>query len=336
MEKMKQKYTVVIHGPFEGNAYDDIYMSLCDVNGNISNVVISTYIDSKNDVKPIETMFASKFNTYTVFSEDIINPGYFNLNRQILLVRAALNYVDDDSIIIKIRNDQWCKMKPLLKILDKLYSSDTEERFLTTNCFTRMDRYYHPSDMFLCGRKKFFEEYYSFPYQMSTHDDIQLQMIEKLRSIKTDFTKILVSPESELFKNYLINKKWNLKYTFDDSFQALKKYVYMINTWDISLRWNKQRNAFLPAKTIILPYKFDIEPFADAPVEKARCYCRSDFNGYKTLKDIIFIFFSKLVFSIKYNRIHNLLLKLENKIPVSLVIKIKKSKYRDFIRNVMR
>ena len=144
----------------------------------------------------------------------------------------------------------------------------------------------------------------------------------------------LVSPESELFKHYLSLKDWSFKYTFEDSYEALKKYICLINTWDIDLRWNKQRNAFLPAKTIILPYSFSMVPFEGAPVEQAKCYARHDFEGHKTFRDKRFLFWARFVFSVKYNRIHYTLVKMKNKTPRFIKAVFRHTPIGRFFKNV--
>lgn len=316
---------VVIHGPYKGNAYSEIFQSLLPIKGQIKEVIVSSYVGQKVETEQEIAAYYSQFSLRTVYSKDTLNPGYFNLNRQVLTVRAALEMVDDESaLVIKLRNDQWFAGKKLLKQLEKYYFAGKSKKILSTNCFTRKDRLYHPSDMFLCGPIEEMKTYYSLPLQKESHVNIQLQMLKRLRYTNDEFKLFLVSPESELFKHYLQCKNWRLLFTEDDSFQALKQYAHIINTWDIDLRWNKKRNACLPAKTIILPYSFTMEPFAGAPKEEAICYARHNFEGKKTLRDSYYLFASKLVYSIQYNRIHRWLVKLKNRVP-----KIIKNAVRD-------
>ena len=154
--------------------------------------------------------------------------------------------------------------------------------------------------MFICGFWTPLSEYYSIPLQEKTHMDCQLEMLKKIKYDSSDFRDFLISPESELFRHYLSIKGWNLKNTTADSYEAVKKYMIIINTWDIDLRWNKRRNALLPAKTIILPYKFYLAPFEGAPRENAECWSRHDFTGKKTFKDRIFLGFSTFIFDLRY------------------------------------
>lgn len=313
---MNTEVCFIVHGPISDNAYKEVFCSLLKIKKRIHSVIVSTYTDCREDTEKAINKYGKGLTIKPVYSKDILNPGYFNLNRQILTVRAGLENVPDKTLVIKLRNDQWCDMNKLIKHLDKTYfSNKNEHRITTTNCFTRVDRLYHPSDMFLCGWKEDMVDYFSYPYQENTHMGIQLEMITRLRKTSDDFVTFLVSPESELFKHYLAMKDWNFKYTFEDSYEALKMYICLINTWDINLRWNKQRNAFLPAKTIILPYSFSLAPFEGAPVEQAKCYARHDFGGHKSFRDRWFLFWSRFVFSVKYNKINRILVKMKNKTP---------------------
>lgn len=328
--------SVLIHGPFSDNAYTEIFESLKKVKEDLSEIVISTYIDVKEETEEALQKYQSEFRIKYVYNKDLINPGYFNLNRQILTVRSGLSLISDDSFVIKLRNDQWCNMSKLIRIIKKTYGTSSEQRIMSTNCFTRQDRLYHPSDMFLCGWKKSLEAYYSIPLQKNTHVGTQLEMLKKLECSNEEFKLFLISPESELFKHYLTLKDWDFEYTEQDSYDALKKYIYLINTWDIDLRWNKKRNACLPAKTIILPYSFTLEPFAGAPKEVARCYARHHFEGHQTLRDRWFIFFARVVFSIKYNKIHRFLVKVKNKLPYSVKEALKETRLGIFLRELVK
>ena len=262
----KHKLSIILHGPYSGNAYVEIFDSLKPLKDRIDKIIISTYVADMAKTDLLITQYEHIYNIIKIYNKDIINPGYFNLNRQVLTVQKALDEIDDNSIVVKLRNDQWCKMNDLYKIVLHVFANKFEDhKIITTNCFTRKDRLYHPSDMFLCGYKEELKEYYSLPLQKLSHLNYQLMMIKKLKYTNESFEKLLISPESELFKNYLLRRGWNLKYTFSDSYNAIKQYMLVINTWDINLRWNKQRNAFLPAKTIILPYSFTMAPFEGAP-----------------------------------------------------------------------
>ena len=325
---------VLIHGPYSDNAYKEIFSSLQSVREDLSEIVLSTYVDVKEKTEEALEMYGRKHSVKCIYSKDLINPGYFNLNRQIITARAGLKEISDNSVVIKLRNDQWCDMTKIVRIIKRIYTDVNERRIISTNCFTRQDRLYHPSDMFLCGRKSDLMNYYSLPFQENTHVGTQLEMLQELECSNKEFKTFLVSPESELFKHYLALKNWNFEYTDEDSYNALKEYIYLINTWDINLRWNKQRNAFLPAKTIILPYSFTLEPFAGAPKEEALCYARHHFEGHETLRDRWFIFYARVVFSIKYNKIHRVLQKIKEKTPIWVKNSLKKTRLGQFLKGI--
>lgn len=297
------KIAIIIHGPFSDNAYIKIKKSLSKIPRAYSHdiqIVVSCYINDYSETK-------ASFNNFNLFPiriipvKDVINPGFFNINRQLVCVNEALSIIEDDVFVIKLRNDMWLSWKKLFHILkNKDFLSSTPEKFITTNCFTRKDRLYHPSDMFLCGFKKTISTYYSYPLTEITQTNWQLLILRNVRNSTLPFYRLMFSPESELFSNFLKLNGWTLKNTLEDSFEAISKYCYVINTWDINLRWNKKRNAFLPSGTIILPYRFSLEPFPGAPKENAVCYSRHDFGSHKTLKDIFFLLFSRIVFALHY------------------------------------
>lgn len=340
---MQNKLAIIIHGPAKDNAYEKIFGSLNYLNASkISyQVFIVSYIHEEVQVRQYCDAKSNRYNIKYVFCKDLINPGYFNLNRQIYTVKAALDLIEHDTFVVKLRNDQWINWSKLLQILEKLdFLKSRSQTILSTNCFTRKDRLYHPSDMFLCGWQPDMINYFSIPPTQDTHFNCQLFMLEKLRNTSLPFYSYLISPESELFRFYLTRQGWAFKETFEDSYFALKKYIYILNTWDIDLRWNKRRNANLPAGTIILPYRFNLEPFAGAPKETARCFIRQDFYGKKHLRDHIFLAWARVVFDWKYKVKYDskkVMCKLIYNIPISpdLRSKILASNVAGFMRQYL-
>ena len=289
---MLNKIAIIIHGPIKDNAYKKIFTSLQYLKKSklCYQLYITGYIKEKEEILTLCQDYEKDFPINYVFCKDLLNPGYFNLNRQIYTVKTALDHIQENTFIIKLRNDQWINWGKLLKILDALnYLKNRSQTIITTNCYTRKDRLYHPSDMFLCGWWKDMVDYFSLLPNQAPHLNCQLFMLDQLRTSSQPFVNFLISPESELFRSYLLKKQWDIKWTFDDSYDALLKYVYILNTWDIDLKWNKKRNANLPSGTIILPYRFCMEPFKGAPKEKARCFMRQDFHGKKRIRDIYFL-----------------------------------------------
>ena len=314
------KITILLHGPFSDNAYEKLLSSLKKIPKHYRselNIIAVCYTTDFEETKVVFEKF-SYFSVQFIQSKDLINPGFFNMNRQILTVSKGLSAIDGDAFVIKLRNDMWISWKKLFKILKKNnFLQDSPEKIFTTNCFTRKDRLYHPSDLFLCGWKKTLCEYYSRPLTDLTQINWQLSILKKTQESDEPFYKIMFSPESELFSHYLKVRKWDFKNTLEDSYEAIKKYCLVINTWDIDLRWNKKRNAFLPKGTIILPYKFSLEPFAGVPKENAECYARHDFEGHKTLRDIRYLALARFVFGWKYtykNAIRTKVIKILKKI----------------------
>lgn len=313
---MQSKKVLLIHGPVSGNAYSSIFDSISKNTLMFQEIIISTYLSDKEKTEGLLRSLGYLEKVKLIYSKDLINPGFYNINRQIITVRAGLNVISDDAFVVKLRNDQWFSQKKLARVLDSLYFNNQENsKILTTNCYTREDRYYHPSDMFLCGRKSDLFLYYGLDLRTKTHVDQQLEMVFQLKYSALPLSQIISCPETELFKAYLKSKQWECLNTKEDSFNAIKTYMNVVNTWTIKLRWNKQRNAFLPKGTIILPQSFTMAPFEGAPQEIVKCYSCGDFTGKFKIKDRYFIFFSRCVFSLKYNKGRRILEKFKGMLP---------------------
>lgn len=201
-EKHTNNIYVVVHGPYAGNAYQEIFHSLLPRREQIKQIIVSSYIGQKEQTEAALNQYRKSFDIKTMYSKDLINPGYFNFNRQVLTVRAALHVIKDDAAyVVKLRNDQWFDANRFFDLVSNQCLNGRGHKILTTNCFTRKDRWYHPSDMFLCGFLEDIKDYYSVPFQTQTHLNIQMEMIEKLKYSHEEFNCFLVSPESELFKH---------------------------------------------------------------------------------------------------------------------------------------
>ena len=295
--------TLLIHGPFAGNFLDSIYQNYCKVSQKISETIIVCYQDDYESYCEYLKK-TPQWNIKLVTVKDIINPGFFNINRQIMTVRAGIKNASG-SFIIKLRNDQCVNFQKLFSILEKHnYFSEEPQKIITTNCYTRKDRLYHPSDMFLCGNHEAVKKYFSVPLMQETHLDHQLFLQQLGQKTNLKYFSLPVVPESYLFRNYIKKQGWKIKETPKDSFNALKKYTFLINSWDIDFRWVKARNPYLNAKSIILPSFFNIKPFEGMPKEKARCYNAHQLGCKKlSLKDIYYITLSRVLFNLKYKNI---------------------------------
>lgn len=300
---MIDNITLLIHGPYSGNALEQIfkeYDKIDDSTKKRMSVILVSYVADYNATKELVEKLGMSEAIDIVQVKDVFNPGFFNINRQIVTVQAGLNKASDTDFVIKLRNDQWVSFAKLFKILDKANWLKEQSRVLSTNCFTRKDRLYHPSDMFLCGWKKELIDYYDMPLMEETHLNIQYGIIRKCAENPESFPVIFVCPEKLLFMNYLRKKAWDMQNTYEDSYAALKKHIFLVNSWDIDFRWNKKRNPMLKAGSIILPYYFTMAPFKNAPSEKARCFMRHDFQGIVTPKDIWFIGKARILYILQY------------------------------------
>lgn len=337
-----KKVSLLLHGAYEGNAYEKIFYaidhsSLSDnYDFEIINVVYE--VDYDKTCEKLQEIGGGARNVRFVRVKDLINPGFYNINRQIHTVLHGLNAIENDRFVIKLRNDQWISFDKLILILNKIEWLDlTDRRIITTNCYTRKDRLYHPSDMFLCGWQPDLYQYYDIPLRRETFMDLQMREVELAKfGTKEEWLTKFECPENILCQHYLNMKGWHLANTLSDSYDALNKYFWVINSWNIDYRWNKKRNPVLDSGTIILPCIFDLAPFAGAPVENARCYMAEDFDGYsRKLKDIKYEFISKVLWKFKLDIKQNVIewgYKILNsgKVPGWLLNILVKTKVRSF------
>lgn len=290
---MDKRIKVIIHGPL-----DEVFLKK-----NIKNLfsqiphaelIISAYPkDLKEIEKIVKNLTLKNLDSVMVITtNDVINPGFFNINRQINLVNAALDRIqDENAFIIKVRMDQSINYRKFSKILNRHYET-AKNKIFTTNCYTRRDRFYHPSDMFLAGDYSEIRRYYPAVFFEESHLD-NILLIKELVSneITDDFSPYW--PESRLFVNYLLNKGIVPKYTANDSIQQLKDNIFLINSWDISLKWRKFGMSVIP----VLPYNFKMAPFPGGPFEDASNIHASEINVVdKKVKDKIFLMLSRMYF----------------------------------------
>ena len=101
---MNTEVCFIVHGPISDNAYKEVFGSLLKIKNRIHSVIVSTYTDCRKDTEKSIQQYGGDLKIKPVYSKDILNPGYFNLNRQILTVRAGLDNVPDKTLVVKLRN----------------------------------------------------------------------------------------------------------------------------------------------------------------------------------------------------------------------------------------
>ncbi len=291
----KKEYALLIHGPFKEQWLKQIYKQIHKFNPGFKQIVLVSY---SHDIQA----YHEKLRKYPIQNIQIIavddpqNPGFCNINRQLICVKKGLDAIFSGAFVFKLRNDQCVDFNKVLKEAD-FYKINT------TNCYSRADRLYHPSDMFLFASQKLLKDYYSMPLSEKNHDETVRQNIEICHKNPT-LNYLPIAPESELCRHYLRLKNWFLLETKKDSLDALKKYFNIMNSWDINFRWKKKRNHIFSAGSIILPHYFSVAPFPGTPLEKARCLNHHQLENKKpSFKDIFYICISKTVWSFwKYNK----------------------------------
>ena len=305
--------TLLIHGPYGDNILELIYKNLSKSKLKVNKIIFVIYKFEKEKYLKVINLFKN-YNIETVFIKDLINPGFANVNRQIYSVNEGLKLCEDKDFVVKLRNDQCVNFIKLFNIIKKykLFLDTEDKKVLTTCSFSRKDRLYHPSDMFLCAYGKALKNYYKINLQKYTELDTKL----RIRKLYEESNKTLkfnpISAESILFKNYIINNGWIIKNTQEDSHKAIKEFIYIINTWNIDLIWSKKRTNMFGENAIILPHYFTTAPFQGAPIEKHECYLQHEiFKTIPTLKDIFYINLSKFVWFMWTNNNDGLFKNLE-------------------------
>ncbi|WP_239375028.1 WavE lipopolysaccharide synthesis family protein [Snodgrassella gandavensis] len=290
--------SLVIHGDGSRHWLKQIFKDIKRANIKFKEIVIVSY---KHDMQLYNHFLQSNkldCEIKLVPCLDLLNPGFYNINRQINSIKIGLTNVSHNSYVIKLRNDQSVNFVSVISHLNKLKTS----MILSTNCFTRLDRLYHPSDMLLAGKKNDLVKYFSCPLMTNTHLGHILQNQKEFEASNYTLKALECTPESYLFKNYIKLNGWHEKRTQEDSLLSMRKFIYLVNSWDIGYRWKESRTPFLPKGSLILPYYFDMAPFENGPVEKCRCLNKHEFmNKTSSIKDIYFILLSKLVYGLKFN-----------------------------------
>ncbi|MGL4666817.1 MAG: hypothetical protein ACRCWR_02670 [Saezia sp.] len=295
---MDYKISLLMHGPADRSWLDKICTEIKKASFSFEKIVIVSYV---TDLEKYANLLAENGVSdliELVPCKDTLNPGFFNVNRQIKTVHTGLQRLPQDAYVIKMRSDQSIDFNKIFPYLEKI----KEHAILTTNCFTRSDRLFHPSDMLLCARWIDMNRYFSAPYMNNTHEAHIMQ--ERLLYENTDrkSTALQVTPESYLFRTYLEGLGWETQETKDDSLASLRKYIYLINSWDIDYRWKESRTPYLSGSSLILPYYMDMRPFEGGPLERCRCIHRHTLQQTKpTFKDLYYINLSKVLFTLKYS-----------------------------------
>lgn len=290
--------SLVIHGDGSRHWLKQIFKDIKRANIKFKEIVIVSY---RHDMQLYNhflqnNKLACEIKLVPCF--DLLNPGFYNINRQINSIKVGLTNVSHNSYVIKLRNDQSVNFSSVIPHLSKLKTS----MILSTNCFTRLDRLYHPSDMLLAGKKCDLVKYFSCPLMTNTHLGHILQNQKEFEVSNYTLKALECTPESYLFRNYIKLNGWHEKRTQDDSLLSMRKFIYLVDSWDIDYRWRESRTPFLPKGSLILPYYYDMAPFENGPIEKCRCINKHKFMKKKpSIKDIYFILLSKLVFGLRFN-----------------------------------
>jgi hypothetical protein len=138
-------------------------------------------------------------------------------------------------------------------------------KYLTTNCFTRIDRLYHPSDMFVAGSQRTLSKLFGAAHSQHTQLDAEI-LVRRLVDRGEDPNSAYLWPESYLFTQFLNASGWNIQNSYEDSQAALEKHVVVVNSYTVRLKWEKK----------IFKYVFPFTakkypPFFGGPLEDSVC-----------------------------------------------------------------
>jgi len=293
-----QNVSLIIHGPCNEEWLKQIIKDIRRAKFEFAEKLIVSYVKDYECYKKRLSELNVENEFRIIVCKDVLNPGFFNINRQIKTVSCALNNLThQEGIVIKLRNDQTVNFNKLAKYLENL----EDEKILTTNCFTRKDRLYHPSDMFMCAKYNTLKEYFSCPPMHETHLGHILSCEQEYKKAPQKMTALKIVPESYLFRNFLKKHAWTIKETKTDSINALKKYIKLVNTWDIDLKWKSKRTPFLPAGSLILPYSVKMRPFAAGPLEECRCINRNELEqNIPSARDCFYVILSTVLFNVAF------------------------------------
>lgn len=243
--------------------------------GQVQRAVFAGY---ENDLPAIsaqiEALDPSLLALFTLTGvHDVANPGIANLNRQLNLVNAGLSAIGSADLIIKLRSDQCASFRQCLIQIERFAPEWRAGKLLTTNCYTRSDRLYHPSDMFLMGTPDTLRAYYPrSPFPQTQLDD--LLAIGQDAADGASLGSMPQWPEARLFRHLLAERGWTIRETLEDSHDALQTHCVILDARQIGLRWEKFYRGRIP----LVPYRFRVAPFPNLPEEDCQCVRATDFG----------------------------------------------------------
>lgn len=269
--------TLLIHGPI--SAYSRLVLADARQavhSGLVSDCVIVTY--RKEEAKLLAAAQGPLDWAKVTLADDVTNPGFANINRQINMVRSGLRCIgDDDRIVVKLRSDQRVSLAKVRDAITQHHRALQEGMLVTTNCYTRKDRLYHPSDMFLIASSSTLLDYYPSQFFPETELDDHMAIREASRANQS-LSSIEQWPESRLYRNLLAGRGWVFKNTPNDSVAALRAHCVMLDSRAIHLKWEK----FYGGRITLVPYDFLMAPFEGVVKEQAACFTVEELHQRNT------------------------------------------------------
>lgn len=269
--------TLLIHGP-RSTFTTQVITQACRAlkSGQIAHAIFAGYEADlpaiSAQIRAFDGALLGRFNL--ISAPDVSNPGIANLNRQINLVNAGLAAIGSTDLVIKLRSDQCCSFRDCLVQIARFSQDLQAGKLLTTNCYTRSDRLYHPSDMFLIATPDTLRTYY--PQQLFPQTQLDdLLAIGQDVADGASLAQMQQWPEARLFRHLLTRRGWTPLETPADSSNALHTHCIILDARQIGLRWEK----FYLGRIPLVPYRFHVAPFPKLPEEDCRCVRAADFGA---------------------------------------------------------
>lgn len=206
-------------------------------------IVVSTWEKTPpSDLDPLNKL-AENGKIKLILNPDPIQPGVFNINRQIISSRNGLEFaLTDFEFSIKSRTDQVFvdpRFLNQLRILFDRYSVDDSKnsRIVVSSLNTFAFRLYGASDMFQFGKTKDLFEYWNQP--------LDSRNIDELTAISPNLVAEAQKLVAEVYLNtnyFKLKEKKSPQYNLEESLHFLANYFVVADAQSLGHIWLKNTN----------------------------------------------------------------------------------------------
>ncbi len=220
-------------------------------------IVVSTWGNTPPpDLAPL-TNLAENGKIKLILNPDPIQPGVFNINRQIISSRNGLEFaLTDFEFSIKSRTDQVFvdpRFMNQLRILFDRYSEVgcKNSRIIVSSLNTFAFRLYGASDMFQFGKTKDLFEYWNQP--------LDARNIDELTAISPNLVAEAQKHVAEVYLNtnyFKLKEKTNPQYNLEESLHFVANYFVVADAQSLGHLWLKNTNLVNRWSVSRFPSKF--------------------------------------------------------------------------------